>query len=75
MLGDEVFDAKQELEAASSRLRYVHDEFLDIALEQFLLAKKRLDLAIRRAKLEANLDAYTVPTYGRYNLSRNSLVG
>ncbi len=43
--------AYQNLRAAESRLRFVDPEYEDIALEQVLLARKELDLAIRRAKI------------------------
>lgn len=46
----DIEEAKRELAAAESRLKFVLPEFEQIAYEQYFLARKKLDLAIARAK-------------------------
>ncbi|AOQ24632.1 hypothetical protein MTAT_19770 [Moorella thermoacetica] len=52
MLDSDLIHAYRNLAAAESRLRFVDPEYEDIALEQVLLAKKELDLALKRVRIE-----------------------
>lgn len=51
---DAVMEAKQEVAIAWSKFNEVtHDEYIDIAIMNLNLAKKRLDVAIKESKKAA----------------------